>query len=610
MIVAMYIRKTTKKYKNKAYSHYLLVESVNTPKGPRQNTICALGDLGPKPRKEWLKLVHKIEVALVGQGELFEENDREVSDIVDKIKMGQAKAEVSLDDEDLVSVHTDQVETECQREAGPVHVGYAYWKRLGMDEILAAVGMSARARLLSCAMVINRLVYPCSENAMPDWIRTTALSDILGVDFESLAEDALYRQMDRLYPNRSEIESALAQRERHLFNLDRMVFLYDLSSTYFEGQALGNPKAKRGYSRDKRPDCKQVVVGVVFNNEGFPLAHEVFEGNVQDRQTLATMLDSLDSRVGLCEGQVVVVDRGMAYDDNLDEITSRGLRYLVASRQSERDQWLQDFEDEEDFVPVVRREDGHESHIEIKLRRTDIETHVLCISSGRMEKDRAIRQKHQCRLEVDLVKLERRILTGRLVQAKKIHQAIGRLKERYPRVGRYYRIVYDPKKKELSWEVNEQKRSKAEKLDGSYLLKTDCEELSAEAIWRTYVLLTRAEAAFRAMKSPLAERPIFHQLQRRADTHIFLCILAYHLLVAIEKTLRDKGLHTSWATVRETLKTHQVCTVVLPTNKGSILRIRKASVPEPQHKELYDLLGVSSKIIRPKKTCSQSNTKK
>jgi transposase len=226
---------------------------------------------------------------------------------------------------------------------------------------------------------------------------------------------------------------------------------------------------------------------------------------------------------------------------------------------------------------------------------------VLCISSGRREKDRAIRKKQEKRLLADLAKLKKRIAKGRLVKKEKIGEAIGRLKERYPRVARYYRIEYDAKTKTFVYEMNEEKMCKAEKLDGSYLLKTDRKDLSDEEVWRIYNLLTRAEDAFRAMKSPLMERPIFHQLVRRVETHIFLCILAYHLLVSIEKTLLDKGVHTSWGTVRETLSNHEVCTIVLPTNDGMVLKIRKASTPEPAHKQLYKLLDVPGPIIRPKK---------
>jgi transposase len=610
----MYIRKNVKKEKGKTYTNHTLVESVRTPKGPRQKVICTLGDLRPRPRKEWLKLAHRVENALVGQEELLEKPDAEVEEIVRKVQERRAREQPPPErppekagEEDLVAVQTDRVAMERVRCAGHVHVGYAFWKRLGLDSIVQDAGLTERACTLTCAMTLNRLVHPASEHAMPRWIQDTALDDILGVDFEELADDSLYRNLDKLYPNRFSIESGLVERERNLFNLDPTVFFYDLTSTYFEGMALKNPKAKRGYSRDKRPDCKQVVIGLVVGGEGFPVAHEVFPGNIQDRKSLRFMLDSLNERVGLSEGQTVVVDRGMAYEENIEEIRSRNLRYIVASRQSERDQWLEEFGDSGEFqeverTPSPRNPYQNKSPVRVKMIRSGDETHVLCIGEGRKEKDRAIREKLEARLVRDLTKLQERVRKGRLVKPTAIAEVIGRLKERYPRVARYYSIFYDEHKNEVQWEVRTEQRAKAETLDGAYLLRTDRHDLSADEAWRLYMTLTRAETAFRCMKSPLAERPIFHQLQRRVETHIFLCVLAYHLLVAIEKTLLDKGVHTSWATVRETLQTHHVATIVLPTDGHILLKIRKGSTPEPQHVDLYQLLGVPQQIIRPKKT--------
>jgi hypothetical protein len=192
--------------------------------------------------------------------------------------------------------------------------------------------------------------------------------------------------------------------------------------------------------------------------------------------------------------------------------------------------------------------------------------------------------------------------TGGLVREQVIGEAIGRLKERYPRVARYYQLQYVPEQKQFTYSVDAEKYARAEKLDGTYLLRTDRTDLDAEQAWRLYILLTRAEDAFRDMKSPLSERPIFHHLERRVETHIFLCVLAYHLLVAVENTLLDKQVHTSWRTVRETLETHQVCTVVLPTDRGPMLRIRRGSTPEPQHRELYNLLGLPLEVMRPQRT--------
>jgi transposase len=606
----MFIRKTTRRYKGRTYTNHLLVESVRTDKGPRQRTVCSLGDLSPRPKAEWLRLAHRIEQALAGQADLFDGPADDVAEIVRKAcadGVADGASSGSGADDEVLAVCTGAVCTEAHREAGPAHVGVQFWNRLGLNGILAAAGLSKRSIQLACAMTMNRLIRPASEHAMPDWIRRTALADILGIDFSGLAEDALYRNLDRLHPSRAKIETALAEKELTLFNLDSTVFFYDLTSTYFEGLAELNPKAKRGYSRDKRPDCKQVVVGLVIGAEGFPKAHEVFEGNMQDRRSLGPMLDAMHARVGLKPGQTIVIDRGMAFDENLEEIRSRGLHYLVATRQTERNEWLDEFEAIDSFVEVEREPspnnpDQKKSRVRVARHDADGLHYVLCLSDGRSEKDRAIREKQEKRLQADLLKLQERVASGSLVDPVKIGERIGRLKERYPRVARYYRIQADPKAGTLAFHRDETKYARACELDGAWMLKTDRDDLSADEAWRTYITLTRAETAFRDMKSPLAERPIFHQLERRVETHIFLCVLAYHLLVAVEHTLREKDLYTSWATVRDTLATHQVCTVVLPAVNGDVLRIRRASTPEPEHKRLYHLLNIAPEIIRPVRT--------
>jgi transposase len=613
----MYIRKSSRTYKGKTYSNYVLVESVLTPKGPRQKIICSLGDLRPRPQAEWLALAHKLNSALSGQADLLagQAPDPELQVLLAKVQSAPPHAPIANPPHpadappDLVAVHVDQVRTEESREAGPVHVGYQFWLRLGLDAILAQAGLSERVRQLACAMTLNRLIHPASELAMPDWIRSTALPDILQVDFQTLAEDALYRNLDRLHAQRVAIEASLAERERTLFGLDQTVFLYDVTSTFFEGRALANPKAKRGYSRDHRPDCKQVLIGLAVNRDGFPLAHEVFAGNRHDSTTLEQMLTALDQRVGLQPGQTVVVDRGMSGEDNVKLILARKLHYLVAEPYGARSDWVEEFENDEDFREVKRETSPtnpfqHKSTIQVKMRQVGGEIHVLCLSSERKEKDRAIRQAHERKLLVDLEKLQKRVSKGkgRGTKPTEVLESIGRLKERYSRVARYYRMEYDSEKKTFHYSLDEAKRAGAEKLDGSYLLKTDRQDLTADEAWRIYTLLTRAEAAFRTLKSPLGERPIFHHKEERVEAHIFLCVLAYHLLISIEKTLLDADVHTSWATVRETLKTHQINTIVLPTDGGMVLRIRQGSTPEAAHREIYQKLAIASEIIRPRKT--------
>jgi transposase len=599
----MFIRKTVKTYKGQVYTNYLLVESVSTPQGPRQKTICSLGDLSPGPREKWAGLVGRVEAALQGQSSL-EEPDPLVQALVARI---QTAAKSSPPSEEVVAVYPDQVSLEEAREAGPVHVGHQMWHRLGLGEILREVGISEAARLLSEVMVLNRLVAPCSEHAMPEWVPRTALSDILRVDLGELSDESLYRNLDRLHPNRQRIEEALAQREKSLFNLDETYYFYDLTSTYFEGQCLANPKAQRGYSRDQRPDCKQVVVGLVLDRDGFPKAHEVFAGNRQDRTTVEEMLHILEARSGRRGGGTVIVDRGMAFETNLAQIRAHGHHYVVACRQSERQAWFDQIEDEQGWQELIRqpspRNPGQKkSRVWIKRAETAEHLFVLCRSEGRQAKDQAIRVKQEKRLLADLSRLQTRIAKGRLKQSEKIHEALGRLKERYPRVARYWCIDYDATQQKLSWREEGEKKQRAVRLDGTYLLKTDRQDLTAEEAWRLYILLTRVEDAFRDLKSPLSERPIFHHLQRRVETHIFLCVLAYHLLVAIEKSFLDQGIHTSWATLRQQLSTHQVVTVVLPTSDGHLLKIRKATTPEPQHRLIYGVLGVAEDVMTPVKT--------
>jgi len=600
----MYIRKNTSKYKGKTYTNFLLVESVQTPKGPRQRVICSLGNLAPAPKDEWLALAHKLEASLRGRLPLGP-SQAQVDEIVARVRRTKQRT-YCTDPSSILEIDSDRVDVEQAREAGPVHVGHQIWRQLRLDDILRHADLSERARRLTEAMTLNRLIPPLSEHALPDWIRRTALSDILNEDFSELEDESLYGNLDRLYPARELIERELAEQEKALFNLDDTIYLYDLTSTYFEGQALLNEQAKRGYSRDKRPDCQQVVVGLVLDRDGFPKAHEVFDGNVQDGKTVGQMLDALEKRTGRKAEGTVIVDRGMAFDENIEQIRNRGLHYLVSGLQSERNEWLDEWE-KDDWEEVIREPSPRnpfqdKTKVEVKRRQKGEEVYILCRSEGRKEKDRALREAHEGKLRADMRKLQERVAQGQVKKEEKIHQAIGRIKERYPRVARYHRIEYDSERKQLSSHEEVEKKVLAEKLDGTYVMKTDRRDLSADEIWRTYILLTRVEDAFRDIKSPLMERPIFHHLKNRTQTHIFLCVLAYHLLAVIEHRFLQHGVHTSWWSLRQELSTQQVVTVVLPTTDGRVLRIRKATVPESAHREIYLTLGIPMEVMPPAKT--------
>jgi len=610
----MFIRKNVTRRGDKTYVNYLLVESVMTDRGPRQRTVCSLGNLKPRPREEWLALVRRVERVLSGQETALPDKlDTEAQTVVDKIRQRQSLPAGGDISGPVIGVIANEVRTEKHRSVGAIHVGLAFYHRLGIDAILAGVGASTKTRLLTQCMVLNRLIDPKSELAMAAWINQSAIADVLALDQLQVNEDQLYRNMDRLLPHRVRIEARLSEREKSLFSLDDVVLLYDLTSSYFEGRMLRNPRAKRGYSRDHRPDCPQVVIGLVIDQLGFPRGHEVFDGNVKDHATVDSMLESLNRRVPLREEATVVVDRGMAYDATLAQIRARKLHYIVACRQSERVKWLSEFEDDAGWQEVYRATTTtnpfqRKGRVLVKSAERSGETYVLCLSEGRQEKDRAIREKQEKRFLADVEKLRKGAGKSRYKKSEAVHQAIGRLKERYPRVARYFQVGYDADTFQLTCTEKPTAKALAIELDGGYILKTSRQDLDGEALWRLYMLLTRVESAFRDLKTPLQERPIFHQLDHRAQTHIFLCVLAYHLLVSIEHTLRMNGDTRSWETVRQVVQNHQVSTVILPTTTGDELHIRQASSPEPQHSEIYQRLKISSFPMRPLRTWHARNS--
>jgi len=672
----MFIKANKTKKGGAEYTNYLLVESMHTDRGPRHKVIASLGNLKPAPAEYWHQLAKKVERALAGQLGLFD--DPQIEQIVDKIDQREANvcgtemAEQPIERVPAAQIDVDGVRVEEAREAGPVHVGHQMWLKLGIDEVLQDLGFDERERSLTELLTLNRLIAPGSELATRDWVPRTALPDILGNENCELGWRTLYTHLDKLHGMRSPIENALVERERTLLNLDDSILLYDLTSTYFEGQCASNDQAQRGYSRDHRPDCKQVVVGLVLNKDRFPTAHEVFDGNTSDTTTVDQILDVLDARAGgKRNGRTVVVDRGMSSRENLATIRSRGYHYMVATRQSERDEYLAELEDSEGWstfekvrhgtywdtvlnrisIKKVSRvavekvkekklksaqqkferarkaaetaqetDEDEDSTLMKSLKAVELnmdlkcaeeesahqECLIICVSQGRVEKDRAIREKQEKKFLTDVAALKTRVDAGKL-KFDKVHENIGRLKERYSRVARYYDLVFDGATNKFSYTENAAKKELAKELDGSYIIRTDRMDLTDQEIWHTYMLLTRVESAFRDMKTPLMERPIFHQLERRVQTHIFICVLAYHLLALVEKLFRDKGIATSWESIREILRTHQVATIVMPyKNSRKVLRMRRGTTPEKPHTDIYDTLGIAHEPMQPQKSWSES----
>ena len=584
----------------RSYTYHRLLESVRTDKGPRQRLVLSLGTLD-LPKSEWPRLAERIEDLLNYQEQIpfgTSDLDQLAAPFAERIRHKQQRRRAQQKGQGPAKeVYPERSSSEHIRELGPEYVAHVFWERLRCDQLLRRCGFSPRQCRLAEIQVVGRLIAPRSERGTAAWYARTALAELMPGSVASVSKDALYRISDQLCEHRVAIETGLAARERELFALDETIVLYDLSSTYFEGSAARNKKAVHGYSRDHRPDCKQVVVGLVLDGEGFPKAHEVFTGNTKDETSMTQMLDSLDRRSGSIVGwpsqPTVIMDRGLATDENLNLLRARGQHYIVATAQSERHELFPKI-DASRYVPVKVNAKG-KVVVSGQLRRHQGELYVLCHSAARAAKDQAIRQRFEERFEQDADKLKVRVAAGRLKKPEKINQAIGRLLGRYPRVARYYTVhrhTDETGQAEVRWAKKDAAQQLAEELDGTYLLRTDRTDLTEAELWKLYVLLARIERSFRYLKSNLGLRPVFHQRTERSDAHIFISLLAYHLLHTIERRLQENGEHRSWPTVRDLLSTHQMVTIVHQCTDGTVLRVRRPSQPELEHRKIYRALRV------------------
>ena len=607
----MYIRDAYKRKGDKKYSCLALVETVRTQKGPRQKIILTLGNVDV-PKEQWPLLAEMIKRRLSGQRGMFLDESEELQGITESImarlrRNGKLKAEEARP-EDIIRTNVNEIKVEEPRMLGPVLAAEEYWKRLGITEALKECEMSKQEIERAKVEVFGRLIAPAclravthrqvSENATVEWVKRTALCDIPGNEGISITRDDLYRVSDRLLEDKEKIEESLREKEEGLFRLEEKIYLYDLTSSYFEGEAESNEKAKYGYSRDGRGDCKQVVVGLVVDEEGFVKGHEVYEGDRTDITTLKGTVERLRERMRNKNTEpTIVVDRGMVSEENLETIKEMGMKYIVAARHSERDRKFDEFEDLE-MKEIETRSGGK---LKVVMKEIGGDIYVLCKSDERKEKDKGIRERFKGRIEEALRKLERNIESGRLRDIKKIDQKIGRIREKYQRVARYYEI----ETKQSHGVTSLQWRNIGEdegKYDGTYLLRTNRKDLTDQEIWSLYVTLTRVERAFRNLKSNLGLRPIYHQKEQRVDAHIFISVLAYHLLHAIEYTLRQKGETRSWNTIKQVLQTHQVVTVVLPDADGiHVHHVRVATEVEAGQSEIYKKLEIDPSGIKRKR---------
>ncbi|NQT19612.1 MAG: IS1634 family transposase [Planctomycetes bacterium] len=585
-----------------------LVETHRDAKGKvRQRMVVSLG--GCRVPDEHRKAV-AIEVThrMAGYQRLFPLEDPEVTHwtklVLQRIEEagrlpGATFREVEHSgSERAEEVCVDAVEHEQGVELGPALVLFQAWKALGLDGFFAARKFSPNQIATAKVSVLNRLIEPCSENELVNWVATTALDELLNVQAGSWGEDRFYRISDKLLAVKEGLETHLREQERSLFNLDRTILLYDLTNSYFEGAAEGNELARRSAnSKEKRTDCPLISVGVVLDAEGFVITHKVFTGNTSDCRTLLEAVADLEKVAGEDTRPVVVLDGGMATGKNLERLADKGYDYVVNGKRQKRAKFAADFLDKTTFKRVEGRpEDKSKQPVFVRRLKVGGETVVLCRSDGRRDKEDAIQDSAQRKLIEGLEKLEARILRDdprlKLTESSAmVNRAVGRLASRTTRASKLYEIHYEHETRTLTWNRREGDWTKDRQLHGCYHLRSSL-DMSDQQLWKLYITLTRVEDAFRHMKSDLGLRPFHHQMARRCRAHIWITILAYHLLRWTEFSLQLAGYECTWRALRRKLQTHCYATVIVPTATGLVHHARKPGRPNEVQRLVYSLLGI------------------
>lgn len=458
----------------------------------------------------------------------------------------------------------------------------------GIPRNSAGLGLSGPLRSVILGVIIGRMAAPGSERATRRWLeQRSGLGELLEVDFAALAENALYRASDALMKHRSAIEDALFSRTREVFGLDTTVTLYDLTNTYFEGDAESNPKAQRGHSKEKRTDCPLVTLALVLDGSGFVRKSECFNGNVAEVTTLETMLHQLEAP----SGALVVMDRGIASEENLAWLREKQYRYLVVSREQNRQ-----FDPE--AAITFESAGGDAIQVQRVCDEDGQEVRLYCYSEARAEKENAMTHRQVERFEAGLNKIAEGLSKPRGEKnLPKLQERIGRLKERSRGIGAQYEITLTPDptgQKAVALRFEKQfKDGSRHTHPGVYALRSNETTWDAERLWRTYTMLTDLEAVFRSLKSELGLRPVFHHKENRVDGHLFITVLAYQFVQIIRRTLREKGIAGCWNSLREVLGSQCRITASFQRTDGRTLHVRKATRPEAEALAIYRALSLN-----------------
>jgi len=603
----MYIRRTSIKSRRSGepYYTYRLVESVRLEGQVRQRTLLNLGRHFDVPREQWSPLAQRIEQLTHRQGNLVPvELDAHWEAAAQRYSARVVRAKAQFDEGrspsevDYQAVDINSLDMVRPRSVAVEHVSLQVLQQLGLDTKLQQLGFNGPQRAAAIGTIIGRMTAPGSELFTHDWLAGhSGLGELIDYDFAAMNLQQLYRISDRLLQHKNVLEDFLYRRERTLFEFDEVITLYDLTNTYFEGSAGGNANAALGHSKEKRSDSPLVTLALVLDGSGFPRRSEVFEGNASEPKTLAEMVDKLTATDSE-HTPTVVLDAGIATEENIAWLVDNGYRYIVVSRRRHRQ-----FDADR---AVWIKNDGEQR---IQAQRVDNpttgEVELYCHSAQREKKEKGIQELFAKRFEGTLEKLAAGLhKKGTVKRYDKVMERIGRLKQRYARAARYYDITVelDPntdKAGAIHWKRNQ---SIDDTLPGVYCLRTNHGEWNEATLWHTYTLLTDLEAVFRSLKSELGLRPVFHHNTERVSGHLFISVLAYHLVHTIRFQLKACGIHSSWEGLRRELEGQDRVTVELRRQDGKTLHVRKTTRPEPRQQIIYDALGISDRPGKTEKT--------
>ena len=616
-LVDMYIRKTQiQKMKDGGFYYtYRIVESIRTGKQVRQYTLLNLGADFVLAKEKWPILTKRIEELLAGQSSLFEidcDIDVLARNFAEKIiTRQQDKNDDNTDksEKDYRSIDIDSLEMSRPRSVGCEHVTLEALRSLELDHKLKQLGFSGPQVSLAIGAIIGRACHPGSELATHGWLQNqSGLGELIDYDFEQVSLYKMYKISDQLLKKRSAIEKHLFGKERNLFSLQETITLYDLTNTYFEGRSLGNSLGKLGHSKENRTDCPLVTLALVLDSSGFPIRSHVYEGNVGEAKTLSEMIHDLQQRgIPGYQKPTVVMDAGIASQENIDWLKEHNYPYLVVSRKRHR-------EFDESKSTIVKQDNAGTVKVQKVLDEETGETLLYCHSSQREKKELAIGQLFSKRFEEAIQYLSEGLtVPRRLKKYDKVIEKIGRLKQKFSRASKLYTVSVKQDKKsgnasKITWQLKPAPDT-TDTYPGVYCLRTNQSDWDETTLWKTYTMLTDLEAVFRSLKSELGLRPIYHQIADRVSGHLFITVLAYHLVHMIRYRLKQADIHSCWVTLRDILLPHCRVTASMRCENGNAVHVRKSTRPEPQQQEIYSVLGVKSHPGNAIKTTIATKTK-